>query len=180
MISAAARTRRKGELFPSASDGHTLPETSPFMEGTPLVSPHLIEPQRTEIGLILEEFSDCFSDGKSIGHVRGYSVLINTGNNPLPAPQAPRPTGPAKRDAIDMAIDELLKWKVIEPSTSTTASPVLLVWQNNKWRSCVDYRPVNVVTITTPTRYYDRTTFSQRWPTSSTFPYSTMSKVTTR
>jgi len=145
LISAAAQTRRKGELFPSEDDGDTLPETSPFPEGKPIVSPHLSESQRIEIGLVLEEFSGCFSDGKSIGHVRGYSVPINTGNNPLPPPQAPRPTGPAKRDAIDTAIEELLNWNVIEPSTSPTASPV--VWQNNKWRFCVDYRPVNAVTI---------------------------------
>jgi len=147
LISATAQTKRKGELFPSEDDGDTLPETSPFLEGKPIVSPHLSESQRIEIGLVLEEFSDCFSDGKSIGHVRGYSVPMNTGNNPLNPPQAPRPTGPAKRDAIDTAIEELLNWNVIEPSTSPTASPVLLVWQNNKWRFCVDYRPVNAVTI---------------------------------
>jgi len=46
-----------------------------------------------------------------------------------------------------MAIEELLKWNVIEPSTSRTASPVLLVWQNNKWRFCVDYRPINTVMV---------------------------------
>jgi len=147
LISAAAQPRTKGELFPSEDDGDTLPEVSPFIEGKPMISPHLLESQRTEIGLVLEEFSDYFSDGKSIGHVREYSVPINTGNNPLPPPQAPRPTGPAKRDAIDTTIEELLNWNVIEPSTSPTANPVLLVWQNNKWRFCVNYCPVNAVTV---------------------------------
>jgi len=147
LISTMAQPRRKGELFPAEDDGDILPETSPFTEGKPMVSPHLSESQRIEISLVLEEFSDCFSDRKSIGHVRGYSVPINTGNNPLPPPQAPRPTGPAMRDAIDTAIEELLNWNVIEPSTSPTASPVLLVWQNNKWRFCVNYHPVNAITI---------------------------------
>ena len=147
LISTKAQPRRKGERFPAEDDGDILPETSPFTEGKPMVSPHLSESQRIVIGLVLQEFSDCFSDGKSIGHVRGYSVPIDTGNNPLPPPQAPRPTGPTMRDAIDTAIEELLNWNVIEPSTSPTASPVLLVWQNNKWRFCVDYHPVNAVTI---------------------------------
>jgi hypothetical protein len=40
-----------------------------------------------------------------------------------------------------------MQWHVIEPSMSSTASPVLLVWQNNKCRFCIDYRPVNVVTM---------------------------------
>jgi len=85
LISVKARSRTKGELFPSEDDGDALPEICPFTEGKPMVSPHLSESQRTQIGLVLEEFSDCFSDGKSIGHVRGYSVPINTGKNP-PAP----------------------------------------------------------------------------------------------
>jgi len=135
-------------LFPPEDeDDNLLPEISPFTKGTPLISPHLSDEQRKEIDQVVAEFSDCFSNGKAIGHVRDYSVPINTGNNQLPPPQAPRPTGPAKRAAIDAAIEELLQWDVIEPSTSSTASPVLLVWQNNKWRFCVDYRPVNAVTI---------------------------------
>jgi len=84
-ISASAQPRRQGKLFPSEDDGDTLPETSPFAEGILMVSPHLSETQRNKIGLILEEFLDCFSDGKSIGHAFDYSVPINTGKNPLHA-----------------------------------------------------------------------------------------------
>ena len=72
LISAKAQSRTKGEQFPSEDDGNGLPETCPFTEGNPMVSPHLSESQQTEIGLVLEEFWDCFSDGKSIGHVQGY------------------------------------------------------------------------------------------------------------
>ena len=35
----------------------------------------------------------------------------------------------------------------MEPSTSKTASPVVMVWQNGKWRFYVDFRQLNVVTV---------------------------------
>ena len=44
-------------------------------------------------------------------------------------------------------MNQLLAWDVIEPSKSTTASPVVLVWQNNKWRFCMDFRQLNSITI---------------------------------
>jgi hypothetical protein len=37
-------------------------------------------------------------------------------------------------------------WDVVERSNSSTASAVVLVWQNQKWRFCVDFRQLNKVT----------------------------------
>jgi len=45
LISAKARSRTKGELFPPEDDGDALLETCPFTEGKPMVSPHLSESQ---------------------------------------------------------------------------------------------------------------------------------------
>jgi hypothetical protein len=147
-ILTTAPPRIKGELLlPEDDDDNLLPEISPFTQETPLISPYRSNEQRKEIDQGVTEFSNGFSHDKTIGHVRDYSVPINTDNNQLPPPQAPRPTGPVKRTAIDTAIEELLQWDVIEPSTSPTASPVLLVWQNNKWRFCVDYQRVNTLRI---------------------------------
>jgi hypothetical protein len=52
---------------------------------------------------------------------------------------------PAKREVIDKQVDEWLKLEVIEPSKSGWGFPVLIVWQNNKPRLCIDYRKLNEV-----------------------------------
>ncbi|KAE8245123.1 hypothetical protein A4X03_0g7500 [Tilletia caries] len=65
--------------------------------------------------------------------------------------EAPRRASPAKRQAMDVSIDQLLAWDVIEPSASPVSFPVLMVRQNNKWRMCVDYRNLNANTV--PDRY---------------------------
>ncbi|KAE8223475.1 hypothetical protein CF319_g3494 [Tilletia indica] len=62
-------------------------------------------------------------------------------------PEAPRRASPEKRRAMDTAIDQLLEWDVIEPSSSPVSFPVLMVKQRDKWRFCVDYRQLNTVTV---------------------------------
>ncbi|KAE8247335.1 hypothetical protein A4X06_0g4529 [Tilletia controversa] len=66
-------------------------------------------------------------------------------------PEAPRRVSPEKREAIDTAIDQLLAWDVVEPSSSPASFPVLMVRQYGKMRFCVDYRQLNASTI--PDRY---------------------------
>ncbi|KAE8184281.1 hypothetical protein A4X06_0g7560 [Tilletia controversa] len=61
--------------------------------------------------------------------------------------EPPRRASPEKRAAMDSAIDQLLTWDVIEPSSSPVSYPVLMVRQYNKWRFCVDYRQLNAVTV---------------------------------
>ncbi|KAE8227660.1 hypothetical protein CF326_g7440 [Tilletia indica] len=62
-------------------------------------------------------------------------------------PEAPRRASPEKQRAMNAAIDQLLSWDVIEPSTSPVSFPVLMVRQYDKWRFCIDYRQLNVHTI---------------------------------
>ncbi|KAE8224393.1 hypothetical protein CF326_g8047 [Tilletia indica] len=65
--------------------------------------------------------------------------------------EPPRRASPEKRAAMDTALDQLLEWDVVEPSSSPISFPVLMVRQGPKWRFCVDYRKLNEVTI--PDRY---------------------------
>ncbi|KAE8185372.1 hypothetical protein CF328_g7568 [Tilletia controversa] len=65
--------------------------------------------------------------------------------------EAPRRASPEKRAAMDLAIDQLLDWDVIEPSASPVSFPVVMVKQQQKWRFCVDYRRLNTHTV--PDRY---------------------------
>ncbi|KAF8459450.1 hypothetical protein BGX38DRAFT_1148840 [Terfezia claveryi] len=83
--------------------------------------------------------------GARLLRFKGYKSTIQT-EGPLPAPQHARPAGPAKREIIDQTIEQLLVWDFVEKSSSTTASPIVMVWQNNKWRFCVDFRQLNSIT----------------------------------
>ncbi|KAE8241240.1 hypothetical protein A4X13_0g7503 [Tilletia indica] len=61
--------------------------------------------------------------------------------------EPPRRASPEKRAAMDAALDQLLEWDVVEPSSSPVSFPVLMVRQHTKWRFCVDYRQLNQVTV---------------------------------
>lgn len=95
--------------------------------------------------LVVDEFHDVFSTGENIGRVTTVKATIDL-IGPLPPAQPNRPVGPAKRAIIDETIDQLISWDVVEKSISPTASPVVLVWQTDKWRFCVDFRALNAVT----------------------------------
>lgn len=154
-----APKRIMGELPPAETDDETPPEApipgnSPPSGNTqePLsregiqTGPTLSSSQREQIIELVMKHDKAFSDGSRIGRVKGFKANIDTGQNKLPAPAHVRQMGPGKRASLDQTIEKLLEWDIIEPSTSPTAAPVVLVWQNNKWRFCVDYRALNAVT----------------------------------
>jgi len=105
----------------------------------------LSERQQDELFKLITEYaSSC--KGTRLGKIVGHEAAIYT-DAPLPPPQKIRNAGPARKQAISDTIDQLLAWDVIEPSTPTTASPIVIVWQSNKWRFCVDFRKLNGVTV---------------------------------
>jgi hypothetical protein len=56
----------------------------------------------------------------------------------------PRVQSPATQAEILRQVDELLRTKVIEPSTASYYSQVNLVSKpNDEWRFCIDYRKLN-------------------------------------
>ncbi|KAE8247232.1 hypothetical protein A4X06_0g4603 [Tilletia controversa] len=85
-------------------------------------------------------------DGRP-GRVVGHEMSIELRDAVALHPEAPRRASPEKCRAMDSAIDQLLSWDVIEPSSSPVSFPVLMVRQYEKWRFCVDYRQLNAHTI---------------------------------
>jgi hypothetical protein len=56
----------------------------------------------------------------------------------------PRVQSPVKQDEIRKQVDELLRTKIIEPSTASYYSQVILASKpNDEWRFCIDYRKLN-------------------------------------
>ena len=64
-----------------------------------------------------------------------------------PQRQQPYRAGPEKRKIIEEHIKELLEADVIEPAQSPWAAPIVIVYQPNKIRFCIDYRRLNNLTV---------------------------------
>jgi len=154
---ATAEPRAKGELG-NAELEDEIPPFAPIPEGKPTdgtgeitrddmkMGDSLSEEQKLELFRLILEHLRAFGKGDRLGKVMGFQASIPT-EGPLPPPQNLRPAGPPKREVIEKTIEQLLAWDVIEMSESKTASPVVLVWQNNKWRFCIDFRSLNAITV---------------------------------
>ncbi|KAE8184142.1 hypothetical protein CF336_g7908 [Tilletia laevis] len=81
-------------------------------------------------------------DGRP-GLIKGEEMPITLQEVAQLRSEPPRRASPEKREAMDKAIEQLLDWEAIEPSSSPVSFPVLMVRQYNKWRFCVDYRNLN-------------------------------------
>lgn len=92
------------------------------------------------------EFMNVFTKGSKLVKVTSYKAIIKT-DGKLPLPQHVHPTGLVKKQVIEDIINQLLAWDIVEKSVSTMASPIMMVWQNNKWCFCVDFRKLNEVTL---------------------------------
>ncbi|KAE8213393.1 hypothetical protein CF327_g3061 [Tilletia walkeri] len=100
-----------------------------------------------EIVDLLRRHTAAFAlDGRP-GLIQDAEMTIPLNDEASLRPEPPRRASPEKRAAMDSAIEQLLAWDVIEPSTSPVSFPVLMIRQYNKWRFCVDYRQLNAVTV---------------------------------
>jgi hypothetical protein len=150
LIASQAPRRVRGETFPDNTDEDrdaNFPQVPAEQSSKDWeICPDLTPEQQHELRQLLAEFDMVFSDGITIGRVKMAPIRLDTGDNPLPSPAQLRPLGPAKRQVVSDTLVQLLNWDVVEPSESCTASAVVLVWQNNKWRFCVDFRALNAIT----------------------------------
>ncbi|KAE8223477.1 hypothetical protein CF319_g3496 [Tilletia indica] len=104
-----------------------------------------------DITRLLRSHTAAFAlDGRP-GRVNGEEMTIPLVPGAPIHSEPPRRASPEKRAAMDSALDQLLEWDVVEPSSSPISFPVLMIRQGAKWRFCVDYRKLNEVTI--PDRY---------------------------
>jgi hypothetical protein len=84
--------------------------------------------------------------GENLGCTNRVEHKIITSSPPIR--QRPYRVSPVMQKIIDDEIEEMLKMGIIEPSKSPWAAPVVLVQKKNtgKYRFCVDYRKLNLVT----------------------------------
>lgn len=83
-----------------------------------------------------------------LGSVSGacHSFRLKADSQPVQA--VPYRAGPKMREHEKAEIDKMLKAKVIEPSTSEWASPIVFApKKDGTLRFCIDYRKLNAMTI---------------------------------
>ena len=102
--------------------------------------------EREKLFLLLVEFANVFaSDPEDFGRTEVTTHHIDTGDA-RPIRQHTR-IPPFRREEAQKLLQDMLKKRVISPSKSPWASPIVLVKKKNgSLRFCVDYRKVNAVT----------------------------------
>ena len=96
---------------------------------------------------LLVSYADIFACSTSdLGRTDRLQHCIHTGDA-TPVRQPVRRVSPHRRKEVQKLLQEMLEKRVIEPSTSSWASPIVLVQKKDgSVRFCVDYRKVNDVT----------------------------------
>jgi hypothetical protein len=86
-------------------------------------------------------------DGR-LGHVQTTSHRIELMPGATPVHSQPYRAGARAREAESSEVQRMLKSKVIEPTTSEWASPVVLVPKpDGSMRFCINYRRLNALTM---------------------------------
>ena len=124
------------------------PDCSHLDEIVQAIGITLSSEQKEEAIQFLKNNHDIFSKSAyDLGRTGLVKHTIDTGNS-RPVKQQLRRQPIAYLPIIDEHVEEMLRHDVIEPSTSPWASNVILVRKSDQTlRFCVDYRPVNALSI---------------------------------
>jgi hypothetical protein len=102
--------------------------------------------QKKQIQQLVKKYPDVFTSKPGKTTKLKHQIDIKEGTRPLNAP--PYRCAPNRRKIIEENINEMLKEKIISPSNSPWASPVVLApKKDGSFRFCIDYRKLNAVTI---------------------------------
>jgi hypothetical protein len=97
---------------------------------------------------ILTQFHNLFSEPTTLPPQRNCDHFITLLPNSKPVNLRPYRFSQFQKLEIEKILEELIQKGFVQPSTSSFASPVLLVKKkDSSWRLCIDYRQLNQITL---------------------------------
>nr|KAJ0228165.1 hypothetical protein LSAT_V11C100046520 [Lactuca sativa] len=97
---------------------------------------------------VLQRYASVFSWKGGLPPLRNHQHAINLKEGTGPVTVRPYRYSHTQKAEIERLLHDMLDSKIIQPSRSPFASPVLLVKKKDgSWRFCVDYRALNKVTV---------------------------------
>ncbi|GFW38545.1 retrovirus-related Pol polyprotein from transposon opus [Trichonephila clavipes] len=118
--------------------------------------------QRLELLNTLGKFSSLFSSLPGLAKVKGHNLKLKP--DFTPKKMHPYRIPIALQQEVDRQINELLHLKLIEPSESEWAHPIVCVSKKNgSIRLCVEYRHLNIFTIADAYPMQNAKIFCLKW-----------------
>ncbi|XP_027127810.1 uncharacterized protein [Coffea arabica] len=101
-----------------------------------------------EMKELLDRFDEVFVEPQGMPPRRSHDHSIPLKEGATPFQVRPYTCPYVQKSKIERLVREILQMGIIQPSNSHFASPVLLVKKKDgSWRSCVDYRQLNELTL---------------------------------
>ena len=109
------------------------------------ISSNLDPEQRSQVKRILGNHRDVLTDLPGKTNLGQHEITLST---PDPIRSKPYPLPFALRETVNAEVEDMIKMRIIEPSNSPYASPIVLVKKKDGTnRFCIDFRKLNKVTV---------------------------------
>lgn len=102
----------------------------------------LLPDQRNSLNRVIEQAFANMGDKLGCTHLVEHKIHTNS----PPIRQRYYPLSPALQKIVNEELNDMLKNDIIEPSSSSWASPIVMVRKSDgRWRFCVNYKKLNAV-----------------------------------